>query len=134
VKIIFRPILFLLLLSIAVGVAANEWRLVSQGVNEVKTYVLATSLKATDSGWRIWTLSTFPTPAKVPDGNGEFQSIKSLREVDCINKRTRVLQSSFYTSKDGAGSLLKSFSEPTTWHFITPDTTGDTLASVICVS
>ena len=55
--------------------------------------------------------------------------IKLLKEIDCVEKKERILSSTDYNNK---GEMIHSSSSPSEWDFITPESVGEALYKEVC--
>ena len=61
---------------------------------------------------------------------GNLSHVKDLLEFNCVEKKTRILQTTLY-SKDG-NILVSDTSSELEWRFIIPDSLGETLYKKVC--
>ena len=128
-----RPAVSLSLFLSPIAALAG-WDLISEGDLEngvVSYYLNCSTVEKTQDGYRAWTMTDQTAPDPVYG-----RSSKALVEVDCINKRKRLLQLNLYSGPKGSGTPLGS-DEPDDaaalkWRFVTPGTTGETMFRAIC--
>lgn len=113
-------------LGLATPAVAEDWvQLDSDGNNN---FVFGDADSRTDD--RAWFEARYATPKKHP-GNGKFyNTTKTLEEMDCSGKRSRMLTITAY-SKSGnpIGSETPSYAE---WEYVIPGTVGESIYKFVC--
>ena len=80
---------------------------------------------------RIWSLYSLNVPQKLP--NGEFyHSYVLLKEIDCIEDKSRDLSTTLYQDVMGKGKVIYTYDEISNWSFSRPGTIGDSLVQFSC--
>jgi len=75
-------------------------------------------------GWMYWDLRNRAE-------NGAL-SIRTYREVDCLENKTRSLQIEFFSENSLNGRIVASTNSPSDWGFIPPGTAFESLRIAFC--
>jgi hypothetical protein len=119
--IAMRNIVLMLLLAVVSSGAAAEWVPVNRD-GRVALYIdPATTLRVGDRV-RMWILFDFETEQAVPGNeNAGFQSSMTQQEIDCREKRYRILYVHFRAEKMGRGKLVQSQAGNAAWEPVPGD-------------
>ena len=125
-----KIILMALLLGISTCVAA-EWRLVTTSQAGDQFYVEPSFIKSDGGYIRVWSMMNYAKPI-----GDEIKSVKELSMFDCRGGRTKVLQTSYYSSPGGNSAPMGAPVEPSPpydrWVYVAPDTAWNTVFNYAC--
>lgn len=76
---------------------------------------------------RAWDKAELKTPME----SGAL-SFRSYNEIDCVKEKIRVLQLEAFSKAELAGKTVGSFSEPTGWDYVAPNTIEKRLFNIVC--
>lgn len=121
-----RATLLLFVLSLPVPAWA-DW--MQYGVDEDGTdyFLDPETLQIINGNVRVWVLNNYPT--KRPDGN---MSAHAFQEIDCTQRRMRVLSFAQFAEPFAGGRILFSTNERSEWMFVAPSTMGARLMTRVC--
>ena len=92
-------------------------------------YMDYATIRKTESGRRLWALADYRETQRGPE---PYRSIKYLREYDCLDEKTRVLQLYRHAARMGEGEVLMSDIKPTGWEVPPPDTASAQSMKQVC--
>jgi hypothetical protein len=117
--------LFVLLLSLAVPARA-EWTRVGE-TDDAFVYVDMDTVRREGDLGRLWQVHELKKKAE--DG---ASSRRALTQYDCKDERVRVLQSSRHSAPKATGTTVRTFSGPSAWEYIAPNTMAMHLMQLVC--
>ena len=124
INLVFCTILALLSLD-----ASAQWKQVSEGENSID-FIDITTLKKINNQLRVWVLYDYKSPKVIA---GEVSnSLKTLKEFDCKEDRSRSLTSTFHSGQMGSGMVNYRLDTPTSWSYIAPDAVDSDLLNIVC--
>jgi hypothetical protein len=85
------------------GTAVAEWVRVG-GTHKYDGYVDMASIGQTDQNVTLWTLRDFAVTRQV--ARGSYRSVKTKKQYDCRNNRSRLLFVKYYAEQMGKGRLV----------------------------
>ncbi|MCW5575285.1 MAG: hypothetical protein KIT13_04250 [Burkholderiales bacterium] len=121
-----KLILFSLALTPSFTSAKAEWARLSVTAERI-IYFDPINVEAKGNIRRVWQLIDYV--AEKQKGN---KSVKALTEIDCIEKRVRVIDVIGYSEKMGGGQAITSKDPASGWSYIPPKSAGDLLLIATC--
>lgn len=122
------------MIAAAVAAAAPAWAadwVLEAGTDEKAFYIDFESIRIRGDIRRAWIATDYSAPSRESYNNGA-RSEAALREFDCNEERTRVLETTFYKGQMAKGGTLNSYYDPTPWSYIRPGSTGESLLKRVC--
>lgn len=104
-------------LRAACGERKREWTYVGESEDDESYFLKLDSLSRKGKFVRIWSKMT----------KGEETKSVTLDEYDCVEHRTRTIQSTAYD-----GSQATTTTKPSTWSYVVPNTVGEMLVKAAC--
>ena len=126
-----RIIGFAALLVISLNSSA-EWIQVGYSDSSY-SYVDLDSKKAKGDVIEVLTLVDEKMPDYEFQGKYIFLSRKLVNELDCENKRLRILSTIRYSGGMGKGEVVDSYSGPSQWEKISDGSIGNDLLKLVCI-
>ena len=123
--------LFCLSLLFVAGNATAQWTR-HGGVEGAAFYVDLTAVEKSGNTARMWSLRDFDQPQS--KGPIIYSSRVVLTEYDCVDRRSRDLQSSTFTGKMRTGEVTYTSPTSTEWQYVEPGSAGEELLKVACKS
>jgi hypothetical protein len=127
---VVRIALSLIFICLVCGNASAEWTFVARA-ERASFFIDQETLRQDHSIVKIWDLTDLTTPNQRVTGIDVF-SMKSQREYDCENERTRILYSSFHTGKMGTGDTAGEMAAPASWVPVAPGSVMRTVWKIVC--
>lgn len=112
-----------------------EWAYITEVTSKnlkSSLYVDAKTAKRNGVLVRMWTMMDYEK-IKI-SGNYKYKSEKRLQEYDCKEDLSRSKSIHFYKDNMGGGGMIFSYTEPTEWKPIIPDTPDYMMATALCKS
>lgn len=125
-----RSTLAIMFLAVVAGNATAAWTVINS-VDGSTEYVDKDSVRRSANTVKMWTLTDYETPRVMPSGD-RYSSTVALREFDCAESRTRVLQTSANEGKMREGKRVFSTSDPWEWAYAEPGTVGEIRQKIAC--
>jgi len=120
---------FILLLVMCSGPASADWLKVFSTEHD-DFYLASEQSKKFGSNITVWVLRDH---LAVRYGkHGAYQSSKDQMEVDCQQRRIRLLYSSDHPKAMGAGQFIDSLHGPMSWNAVDPRSTLNRIVSFAC--
>ena len=132
-RFLFLSLITLLLLT--VGPLYAEWVEVGGKVKEGRTvytvYVDSDTIHRSENVVTLWVLMDFKTTQIQP--KPPHMSVKSQREIDCTQKRIRLLALTAFSGNMGSGKEVSSYSTPKDQGILVePSSVAQSLLKVAC--
>jgi hypothetical protein len=124
-----KRLLFITLLSLTGFSAKAEWVLANVS-NAGNAYVDPTSIKRTGNIVRVWELVDYAKPQVV--AGMAYQSDRVLRQYDCVEKTSQLLQIATFSGKMLAGEVVITDTKAYPPAFVAPGSNGDVLLNFAC--
>lgn len=126
-----KYLFFLVLISVNLF-AENEWTLIHKDSKiQSSFFVKLGNFKMIDNKVRLWVMESFDNTQKA--GSIEYNSLKSIIQVDCESKKLRHMAYSIYTEKMAEGSVIFSKgSSSSKWIKINPNTVNSAYMAIAC--
>ena len=124
----------LLVLVIAIlcyGEASAEWVRVG-GTHKYDGYVDMATIGQTEQTVTLWTLRDFTVTRQV--ARGPYRSMKTKKQYDCRNNRSRLLFTKYYAEQMGKGRLVYQGKGTKQWAKVAPGSDGEAEWKVACRS
>jgi hypothetical protein len=118
-KMIVLAIMVVLLAS-SVSSGA-DWRFLSESDSSVLYYDAQSITHPSKNMFRVW--------IKHEGRVEKWSFMKTLREIDCLEKKYRILSSALYNEK---GEETGSSESPSKWRFITPGESSEIVYKMVC--
>ena len=119
-----------------VEVWGEEWKYLERTEEEAVSYDIGSITRPSRGTVRVLVRTVFSEKGidmHVKEFGERFKNlnyVKDLLELNCVDKKTRVLQSTIY-AKDG-NILVSDTSSELEWRVIIPDSLGETLYKEVC--
>ena len=127
---VFLSLITLLLLT--VGPLHAEWvevgGKVEKGLTVYTVYVDSDTIHRSENVVTLWVLMDFKTTQIQP--KPPHMSVKSQREIDCTQKRIRLLALTAFSGNMGSGKEVSSYSDPGI--LVEPSSVAQSLLEVAC--
>ncbi|MDP3089082.1 MAG: hypothetical protein Q8N04_00235 [Nitrospira sp.] len=111
------------------GTASAEWVRVG-GTHKYDGYVDMATIGQRDKTVTLWTLRDFTVTRQVV--RGSYRSVKTKKQYDCRNNRSRLLFSKYYAEQMGKGRLVYQGKGTKRWAKVAPGSDGDAEWRVAC--
>ena len=117
---------------------AADWQSVSRENGNGTSFFIDMDSVAEDGPFaRAWTMENRKKSKTVTLGNKRvnYQSYIALRVFDCRNRRSAIVQGTFYAMPYGRGDVLHSFTSSLTndlFSAVTPSSMGEALMDAVC--
>lgn len=111
------------------GEVLAEW-VRAGGTHKYDGYVDMATIGQTDQTVTLWTLRDFTVTRQV--ARGPYRSVKTKKQYDCRNRRSRLLFSKYYAEQMGKGRLVYQGKGTKQWAKVTPGSDGETEWKVAC--
>ena len=108
--------------------AGARWEHLDVGNPEAIYFVSPSSVRQIGEFRRAWIMLAIASRSS----DSQVRSIRSLEEIDCLNVRSRTLDSSRFTGAFGSGRVLSSQDREKDWRYAAPGTVGEGLVKAIC--
>jgi hypothetical protein len=123
-------------MSAYTGTSGADWRSYANSEFGSYCYDMENILRLSNHLVKVWqklTLNSKGIMNLVKELGKEYEKVREiimLREIDCINKKSRILELS-YCSEEGRGIKRESY-DPPGWDSIVPESVDDVLYCIIC--
>lgn len=111
------------------GEASAEWVRVG-GTHKYDGYVDMTTIGQTEQTVTLWTLRDFTVTRQV--ARGPYRSMKTKKQYDCRNNRSRLLFTKYYAEQMGKGRLVYQGKGTKQWAKVAPGSDGEAEWKVAC--
>jgi hypothetical protein len=111
------------------GTASAEW-VRTGGTHKYDGYVDMATIGQTDKNVTLWTLRDFTVTRQV--ARGPYRSVKTKKQYDCRNNRSRLLFSKYYAEQMGRGRLVYQGKGTKQWAKVAPGGDGEAEWKVAC--
>ena len=129
-------VIFGFLIASSIEVLGVDWRVYARSEFGSYYYDSENVSRFRKDFMRVWqkiVLSNGGTANLAGELGKEYENVYEaiiLREIDCVHKRSRILEITFYSEE---GKVMKGESyKPVAWDFIIPDSVDDVLHQVVC--
>ncbi len=113
------------------GEASAEW-VRAGGTHKYDGYVDMATIGQTEQTVTLWTLRDFTVTRQV--ARGPYRSMKTKKQYDCRNNRSRLLFTKYYAEQMGKGRLVYQGKGTKQWAKIAPGSDGEAEWKVACRS
>ena len=113
------------------GEASAEWVRVG-GTHKYDGYVDMATIGQTEQTVTLWTLRDFTVTRQV--ARGPYRSMKTKKQYDCRNNRSRLLFTKYYAEQMGKGRLVYQGKGTKQWAKVAPGSDGEAEWKVACRS
>jgi len=133
-KVVFFIIGFMILGNVEVW--GEEWKVLERTDEEAVSYDTGSITRPSRGTVRVLVRTVFSEKGidmHVKEFGERFKNlnhVKDLLEFNCVDKRTRVLQSTIYAKDENI--LVSDTSSELEWRVIIPDSLGETLYKEVC--
>ena len=117
-------------LLLAVGNASAAWTAINS-TNGINEYIDRNTIRHSAKTVKMWTLTDYEAPRTLPSGD-EYSSRVALREFDCVEQRSRVLQMSTNSGRMREGKEVFSSTSAFDWDYAEPGTVGEMRMEIAC--
>jgi hypothetical protein len=108
-----------------------DWSYIAESTGGDSYYIdAATAKKLGNSNVRVWILENYIEPLRY--ANIVAYSSKTLRQVDCLNQRHKILSNNFYSQAMGKGAAVHISNEETNWSYSAPDSVFAAVVNAAC--
>ena len=111
------------------GLASAEWVRVG-GTHKYDGYVDMATIGPSDHAVTLWTMRDFTVTRQV--ARGAFRSMKTKKQYDCRNNRSRLLFSKYYAGQMGKGRLIYQGQGTKQWAKVVPGSESEAEWKVPC--
>ncbi len=111
------------------GEASAEWVRVG-GTHKYDGYVDMATIGQTEQTVTLWTLRDFTVTRQV--ARGPYRSMKTKKQYDCRNNRSRLLFTKYYAEQMGKGRLVYQGKGTKQWAKVAPGSDGEAEWKVAC--
>jgi hypothetical protein len=118
-----------LLMLLSYGTASAEWVRVG-GTHKYDGYMDMATIGSSDHLVTLWTLKDFTVTRQV--ARGPYRSMKTKKQYDCRNNRSRLLFSKYYADQMGKGRLVYQGKGTKQWAKVAPGSDGEAEWKVAC--
>ena len=126
---LIRGLFVLLIAALSYGEASAEWVRVG-GTHKYDGYVDMTTIGRTEQTVTLWTLRDFTVTRQV--ARGPYRSMKTKKQYDCRNNRSRLLFAKYYAEQMGKGRLVYQGKGTKQWAKVAPGSDGEAEWKVAC--
>ena len=124
-----RGLFVLVIAALSYGEASAEWVRVG-GTHKYDGYVDMTTIGRTEQTVTLWTLRDFTVTRQV--ARGPYRSMKTKKQYDCRNNRSRLLFAKYYAEQMGKGRLVYQGKGTKQWAKVAPGSDGEAEWKVAC--
>ena len=124
-------LLVLVIAALFYGEASAEWVRVG-GTHKYDGYVDMATIGQTEQTVTLWTLRDFTVTRQV--ARGPYRSMKTKKQYDCRNNRSRLLFTKYYAEQMGKGRLVYQGKGTKQWAKVAPGSDGEAEWKVACRS
>ena len=128
---LIRGLFVLVIAALSYGEASAEWVRVG-GTHKYDGYVDMTTIGRTEQTVTLWTLRDFTVTRQV--ARGPYRSMKTKKQYDCRNNRSRLLFAKYYAEQMGKGRLVYQGKGTKQWAKVAPGSDGEAEWKVACRS
>jgi hypothetical protein len=126
---LIRGLVVLVIAALSYGEASAEWVRVG-GTHKYDGYVDMTTIGRTEQTVTLWTLRDFTVTRQV--ARGPYRSMKTKKQYDCRNNRSRLLFAKYYAEQMGKGRLVYQGKGTKQWAKVAPGSDGEAEWKVAC--
>ena len=126
---LIRGLVVLVIAALSYGEASAEWVRVG-GTHKYDGYVDMTTIGRTEQKVTLWTLRDFTVTRQV--ARGPYRSMKTKKQYDCRNNRSRLLFAKYYAEQMGKGRLVYQGKGTKQWAKVAPGSDGEAEWKVAC--
>lgn len=126
---LIRGLFVLVIAALSYGEASAEWVWVG-GTHKYDGYVDMTTIGRTEQTVTLWTLRDFTVIRQV--ARGPYRSMKTKKQYDCRNNRSRLLFAKYYAEQMGKGRLVYQGKGTKQWAKVAPGSDGEAEWKVAC--
>lgn len=126
---LIRGLFVLVIAALSYGEASAEWVRVG-GTHKYDGYVDMTTIGRTEQTVTLWTLRDFTVTRQV--ARGPYRSMKTKKQYDCRNNRSRLLFAKYYAEQMGKGRLVYQGKGTKQWAKVAPGSDGEVEWKVAC--
>lgn len=126
---LIRGLFVLVIAALSYGEASAEWVRVG-GTHKYDGYVEMTTIGRTEQTVTLWTLRDFTVTRQV--ARGPYRSMKTKKQYDCRNNRSRLLFAKYYAEQMGKGRLVYQGKGTKQWAKVAPGSDGEAEWKVAC--
>lgn len=126
---VVRWLVVMITTALFYGTASGEWVRVG-GTHKYDGYVDMATIGQTDKTVALWTLRDFTVTRQV--ARGSYRSVKTKKQYDCRNSRSRLLFSKYYAEQMGKGRLVHQGKATKQWAKVAPGSDGEAEWKVAC--
>ncbi|MCS6285736.1 MAG: hypothetical protein RL768_1383 [Nitrospirota bacterium] len=126
---LIRGLFVLVIAALSYGEASAEWVRVG-GTHKYDGYVEMTTIGRTEQMVTLWTLRDFTVTRQV--ARGPYRSMKTKKQYDCRNNRSRLLFAKYYAEQMGKGRLVYQGKGTKQWAKVAPGSDGEAEWKVAC--
>lgn len=126
---LIRGLVVLVIAALSYGEASAEWVRVG-GTHKYDGYVEMTTIGRTEQTVTLWTLRDFTVTRQV--ARGPYRSMKTKKQYDCRNNRSRLLFAKYYAEQMGKGRLVYQGKGTKQWAKVAPGSDGEAEWKVAC--
>jgi hypothetical protein len=126
---LIRGLFVLVIAALSYGEASAEWVRVG-GTHKYDGYVDMTTIGRTEQTVTLWTLRDFTVTRQV--ARGPYRSMKTKKQYDCRNNRSRLLFAKYYAEQMGKGRLVYQGKGTKQWAKVAPGSDGEAEWKVAC--
>ncbi len=109
--------------------ASAEWLLVG-GTHKYDEYLDMATIGPTGRTVTFWTLKDFKVDRQLP--HATYRSVRIKKQIDCLARKSRPLQTTYYATQMGKGRPLQSGKGTREWSRVTPGSDGEVELKVAC--
>ena len=124
-----RWLVVLIATALFYGTASAEW-VRAGGTHKYDGYVDMATIGQTDKSVTLWTLRDFTVTRQV--ARGPYRSVKTKKQYDCQNNRSRLLFSKYYAEQMGKGRLVYQGKGTKQWAKVAPGSDGEAEWKAAC--
>lgn len=124
-----RCLVVLISTALFYGTASAEW-VRAGGTHKYDGYVDMATIGQTDKSVTLWTLRDLTVTRQV--ARGPYRSVKTKKQYDCRNNRSRLLFSKYYAEQMGKGRLVYQGKGTKQWAKVAPGSDGEVEWKVAC--
>lgn len=124
-----RGLWVLVLATLCYGEASAEWVRVG-GTHKYDGYVDMATIGRTEQTATLWTLRDFTVIRQVV--RGPYRSVKTKKQYDCRNYRSRLLFTKYYAEQMGQGRVVYQGKGTKQWAKVAPGSDGEAEWKVAC--
>ena len=128
-----QPLAFWFLITLLVlnsGPAYAEWVAVEKTDDGMTIYFDPDSIRRKEDLVKMWVLYDYKTVQTVEGVS--YLTLKTQSEYDCTEKRTRMLEFTYFSGQMGSGKVAFSDSVEGKWLPVSPDSIGEAVWKFAC--